>query len=60
VHEIAGVLHRDVSVRNILIKKEGEEGDQGVLIDFDSAIRVGDTSPYSRKRKTVGHHARQV
>jgi hypothetical protein len=53
LYEIAGILHRDVSVRNILINAGGEEGDRGILIDFDHAIRVGDTSPYSAKRKIV-------
>ena len=53
VHDMAGVLHRDISVKNILINVEGVEGDRGILIDFDHAIRVGDTSPYSTKTKIV-------
>jgi len=53
LHDVAGILHRDVSVRNILINSEGAEGNRGILIDFDHSIRVGDTSPYSTKTKIV-------
>jgi hypothetical protein len=48
-----GILHRDISVRNILINEGGEEEDRGILIDLDHAIRVDDTSPYSTKLKIV-------
>jgi len=51
LHDVAGILHRDISVRNILINPVGVEGNRGILIDFDHAIRVRDTSPYSAKTK---------
>ncbi|KAF8584582.1 hypothetical protein K439DRAFT_1566433 [Ramaria rubella] len=51
LYEIAGILHRDIKPENILINPDGEEGSRGILIDFDHAIRVADTSPYSTKRK---------
>ncbi|KAJ2914109.1 hypothetical protein MD484_g6309, partial [Candolleomyces efflorescens] len=36
-----GILHRDVSIRNILKGKLGaEQGDRGVLIDLDMAIHL--------------------
>ena len=53
IHDVAGILHRDISVRNILINSKGVEGNRGILIDFDHAIRVGDISPYSTKTKIV-------
>ena len=35
-----GILHRDVSPQNILAgKPAAQDGDRGVLIDFDMAIR---------------------
>ncbi|KAF8522849.1 hypothetical protein JB92DRAFT_3110422 [Gautieria morchelliformis] len=49
LHDVAGILHRDISIGNILINPAGAEGNRGILIDFDHAIRVGDTSPYSTK-----------
>ncbi|KAF8461314.1 hypothetical protein JB92DRAFT_3072201 [Gautieria morchelliformis] len=51
LHEVAGILHRDISMGNILINSGGTEGNRGILIDFDHAIRVGDTSLHSTKRK---------
>ena len=53
LHDVALILHRDISVRNILINPDGTEGDRGILIDLDHAIRVGDMSPYSTKSKIV-------
>ena len=53
LHDVAGILHRDISIRNILINPDDIEGDRGILIDFDHAIRVGDISPYSTKTKIV-------
>ncbi|KAF8956463.1 hypothetical protein BDZ97DRAFT_1851662 [Flammula alnicola] len=36
-----GILHRDVSINNILIAKSGSApGNRGVLIDLDMAIRI--------------------
>jgi serine/threonine protein kinase len=53
----AGVLHRDISVSNILLNPKGEEGNRGVLIDFDHAIRIDNKSPYSTQlRIVILHH----
>jgi serine/threonine protein kinase len=51
---VAGILHRDISIGNILLNPGGADGNRGILIDFDHAIRVGDTSPYSTKASIVG------
>ncbi|KAF8530000.1 hypothetical protein JB92DRAFT_557978 [Gautieria morchelliformis] len=51
LYEVAGILHRDISIGNILINPGGVKGNRGILIDFDHAIRVGDTSPYSTKAR---------
>ena len=53
MHSVAGILHRDIKPGNILINPAGEEGNRGILIDYDHAIRTADTSPYSTKRKIV-------
>ena len=53
VYSVAGILHRDIKPGNIIIFPEGEEGNRGILIDYDHAIRIADTSPYSTKRKIV-------
>ena len=39
---MADILHRDVSVGNILINanKGAKEGDRGILIDLDHAVRL--------------------
>jgi hypothetical protein len=46
----------DVKPGNILIHADGDDGDRGVLIDFDHAIRIDDTSPYSTKPKIVRNY----
>ncbi|KAF8520515.1 hypothetical protein JB92DRAFT_3094664 [Gautieria morchelliformis] len=51
LHDVAGILHRDISIGNILLNPRGAEDNRGILIDFDHAIRVGDTSPYLTKRQ---------
>ncbi|KAF8574728.1 hypothetical protein K439DRAFT_1624113 [Ramaria rubella] len=35
----AGIIHRDISLGNLLINREGREGNRGILIDFDHAMR---------------------
>ncbi|KAJ2912010.1 hypothetical protein MD484_g8405, partial [Candolleomyces efflorescens] len=38
-----GSLHRDVSIQNVVLGKPGaEEGEMGILIDFDMATRRGE------------------
>ena len=54
MYSVAGILHRDIKPGNIIIYPEGEEGNRSILIDYDHAIRIADTSPYSTKRKIVG------
>lgn len=40
----AGILHRDVSINNVLIgKPNAEAGNRGVLIDWDMATRLDQT-----------------
>ena len=40
----AGILHRDVSINNVLIgRSNAEAGNRGVLIDLDMAIRLNRT-----------------
>ncbi|KIJ29803.1 hypothetical protein M422DRAFT_187936 [Sphaerobolus stellatus SS14] len=51
LHQIAGILHRDISARNILINPHGSEGNRGILIDYDNAIRIDDESPYAKKSR---------
>ena len=53
MYSVAGILHRDIKPGNILIYPDGKEGNRGVLIYYDHAIRITDTSPYSTKRKIV-------
>ncbi|KAF8583187.1 hypothetical protein K439DRAFT_1634618 [Ramaria rubella] len=55
LYKVAGILHRDVKPGNIVINPRGDEGNRGILIDFDHAIRVADESAYSMKRK-IGTH----
>ena len=53
MYSVAGILHRDIKLRNILIYPDGKEGNRGVLIYYDHVIQITDTSPYSTKRKIV-------
>ena len=53
LYTVAGILHRDIKPGDILIYPDGEEGNRGIPIDYDHAIRIVDTSPYSTERKTV-------
>jgi len=45
---VAGILHRDISHSNILIDAGASEGNRGILIDFNQAIRINNTPPYSK------------
>ncbi|KAF8588393.1 hypothetical protein K439DRAFT_1629854 [Ramaria rubella] len=36
----AGIIHRDISVGNLLINRGGREGNRGLIIDFDHAMRA--------------------
>ncbi|KAF8576675.1 hypothetical protein K439DRAFT_1397152 [Ramaria rubella] len=42
LYQIAEILHRDVSIGNILINNDPQavEGDRGILIDLDFAVRL--------------------
>ena len=42
LYQMAHILHRDVSIGNILINtdKAAKEGDRGILIDLDYAVRL--------------------
>jgi hypothetical protein len=50
----AGYIHRDLSVGNVLLVKEGEEEGHGVLIDNEYAKRFPDLSEKSHDVRTVG------
>ncbi|KIJ57185.1 hypothetical protein M422DRAFT_773853 [Sphaerobolus stellatus SS14] len=49
LHQVAGVLHRDISPNNILLNPGGAEGNRGILIDFDIAVRIDDNSEFATK-----------
>jgi len=53
LYQTSGILHRDISPRNILINAGGADGDRGIIIDFDNAVRVDDDSPYARESIVV-------
>ncbi|KAJ2517915.1 hypothetical protein H4217_003658 [Coemansia sp. RSA 1939] len=47
-----GVLHRDISVNNILVRR-GSDGDaRGMLIDFDHSISIDTVDGYPRAERT--------
>ncbi|KIM39244.1 hypothetical protein M413DRAFT_48285, partial [Hebeloma cylindrosporum] len=46
----AKILHRDISVGNILIDKDGD----GFLIDWDLCIRISDNPPSARRPQRTG------
>ncbi|KAJ2762487.1 hypothetical protein H4S06_000636 [Coemansia sp. BCRC 34490] len=47
-----GVLHRDISVNNILVRR-GSDGDaRGMLIDFDHSISIDTVEGYPRAERT--------
>jgi serine/threonine protein kinase len=55
-----GILHRDISVNNILLGVNGsdsEEGWRGVLIDFDMAIFISRLEFLSKEVRTVSASA---
>ncbi|KIJ50807.1 hypothetical protein M422DRAFT_776795 [Sphaerobolus stellatus SS14] len=58
LYEKTGTLHRNVTPENILINPEGNEGNRGILANFDKAIRIDDESPYSNLAKQTTHHFR--
>lgn len=50
LHDVAGILHRDIKPGNILINTEGEEGERGILIYFDHAIRTNNVTIFKKKK----------
>ncbi|PIA16785.1 hypothetical protein COEREDRAFT_80865 [Coemansia reversa NRRL 1564] len=46
------ILHRDISINNILVCRSPSYGIGGMLIDFDNAIHVGDHTETHRPDKT--------
>ncbi|KIJ57187.1 hypothetical protein M422DRAFT_83618, partial [Sphaerobolus stellatus SS14] len=47
LHQVAGILHRDISLNNILLNPGGEQGNRGILIDFDLATCINDDSEFA-------------
>lgn len=51
---LKGILHRDVSIDNILLGCEGApEGYRGILIDLDMAIKISPTRRQLGRFRTV-------
>ncbi|KAL7786271.1 hypothetical protein V8C37DRAFT_392442 [Trichoderma ceciliae] len=48
----AGLLHRDISINNVVIDEEGPADRKGFLIDLDLAIKVKRTEGSGAKEKT--------
>ncbi|KIJ30181.1 hypothetical protein M422DRAFT_784073 [Sphaerobolus stellatus SS14] len=49
LHQAVGILHRNISIKNILLNAVGGGGNRGILIDFDNATRINDTSECSKR-----------
>jgi len=52
----AGILHRDVSVGNIMITPEG----RGLLIDWDMCKCIDDLPQIRQSERTVGPYLNQL
>jgi RIO-like serine/threonine protein kinase len=50
-YEKAGIIHRDVSVGNILITQDGK----GLLIDWDLSKKVNSENKPRQAQRTVSH-----
>ncbi|KAJ1763519.1 hypothetical protein LPJ74_006796, partial [Coemansia sp. RSA 1843] len=49
------ILHRDTSINNILINRSGPEGRAcGMLIDFDCALRIDNTTDHKARSEMTG------
>ena len=60
IFQISGILHRDISPRNILINPRGDDGDRGIIIDFDNAISVDNCSLYAKESIVVSFFLQAV
>ncbi|KAJ2561470.1 hypothetical protein IW140_006568 [Coemansia sp. RSA 1813] len=55
IRKQCNILHRDISINNILINRNGP-GDRacGMLIDFDCALRIDDTTDHKARSEMTG------
>ncbi|KAJ2662147.1 hypothetical protein IWW48_002043 [Coemansia sp. RSA 1200] len=55
IRKQCNILHRDISVNNILINRNGPGGRAcGMLIDFDCALRIDDTTDHKARSEMTG------
>ncbi|KAJ2562155.1 hypothetical protein IW140_006471 [Coemansia sp. RSA 1813] len=55
IRKQCNILHRDISINNILINRNGPGGGAcGMLIDFDCALRIDDTTDHKARSEMTG------
>ncbi|KAJ1764361.1 hypothetical protein LPJ74_006663, partial [Coemansia sp. RSA 1843] len=55
IRKQCNILHRDISINNILINRSGPESRvRGMLIDFDCALRIDDTTDHKARSEMTG------